>query len=124
MTNEENLRALLAEARREHDGDANIGACGTDNDGNDTRCDRCQRIDAALAERAPSIDWQPDRFYGNGSVEARVNGCYVEVHDIDYDDEFPWQWSVSRSEIAESGNAKTREAAIESVFRFVKERTR
>lgn len=54
MTEVKKLRALLAEARREHDGDANIGACGTDNDGNDTRCDRCQRIDVALAE--PVVD--------------------------------------------------------------------
>lgn len=50
MSEVEKLRALLAAARREHDGDANVGACGTDNDGNDTRCDRCQRIDVALAE--------------------------------------------------------------------------
>ena len=50
MTETEKLRALLAEARSEHDGDANVNACGTDRDGKDTRCNRCQRIDAALAE--------------------------------------------------------------------------
>jgi hypothetical protein len=85
-------------------------------------CELRALIDAALAE--PSTQWAPDPFWGGRSVEARVNGCYVEIHDVDYDDEFPWQWSISRSEIAESGNAKTKEAAMEAALKFVKELTR
>jgi hypothetical protein len=74
---EKKLRALLAKARREHDGDANVGACGTDSDGNDTRCDRCQRIDAALAE--PAGDAYTFRCgYVEDAGDVRIDAALAE----------------------------------------------
>ena len=102
MTEIENLRALLAEAR---------DALEPLAEGVPLLMDR---IDAVLAE--PSVAWAPEPFWGGDAVEARVDGCYIDVHALDDAEEFPWQWSVSRTEIAECGEAKTKQAAMEAAL--------
>lgn len=78
------------------------------------------QIDAELEK--PAIEWMPDTFWGEDAVEARVDGFYLSVHPIPFEDGDSWDWDVSRSEVAESGSAPTKEAAIAAAIKAVRAR--
>ena len=80
----------------------------------DDRIVRC--IDEELAR--PEIEWTPDTFWGEGAIEARVDGVHVNVYPIEWaDDDAPWNWSISRSEIGEVGDAATKEEAVAAALK-------
>jgi hypothetical protein len=85
-----------------------------------------ERIHAELA-RPPDppmvdVEWVPDTFWGDGALEARAQGFYLSVHLIPFEDDGSWDWDVSRSEVAESGSAPTKEAAIAAAIKAVRAR--
>jgi hypothetical protein len=102
MTENEKLRALLAEAWDEllaqHD--------------SEDRIKLANRIDAALAE--PALGWKTDSVFGDESVEKKVEGFYLSVYP-DPAGDGEWCWSLSRSEVADSGSCPTKEEAMAEV---------
>lgn len=102
MTENEKLRLLLAEARSALDMWASSWASD--------RTDLFPRIDAELEK--PEIEWTTDTFWGEGAVETCVDGVSISVYPIEWGDDRPWNWTISRHELAESGEAATKEEAV------------
>jgi hypothetical protein len=65
--------------------------------------------------KAGTVEWKPDRFWGDDAVESNHRGFYLQVYPAPFDTD-EWDWTVSRSEVVDSGTATTKEAAIEAVI--------